>query len=209
MRDCGGSCGAGKVEEAFNGELLLKGGVVDYWEFFKAFAGPIATVFASLTAVGVAVTFGIIQARISRSQAETAAAQKDIAKGQLNIALERMKHDLFEKRFAVFEVARQLLIRAVQHDHVDAGEIIKFNMETADAEFLYNEDIVDYLDSLRSRIVRLRQVNTQIKSIEDNERLEKRRGELIDKAADIAIELSAELPIMIAKFKPYLKLGSF
>jgi hypothetical protein len=47
-------------------------------DFLKTFAGPIATVIASITAGGVAIWFGVVQARISRSQAATAAAQKDM-----------------------------------------------------------------------------------------------------------------------------------
>jgi hypothetical protein len=83
--------------------------VMTWFDFFKTFAGPIATVVASATAGGVAIWFGVVQAGIARSQAATAAAQKDIADAQLKIAFDKLKHDLFDKRYEIYLAAKEVI----------------------------------------------------------------------------------------------------
>ncbi len=78
-------------------------------DLLKAFAGPIATVIASITAAGVAIRFGVVQARIARNQATIAAAQKDIAEAQLKIAFDKLKHDLFDKRYEIYLAAKGVI----------------------------------------------------------------------------------------------------
>jgi hypothetical protein len=71
-------------------------------DLLKTFAGPLATVIASVTAGGVAVWFGRVQADIARRQAATAAAQKDIA-------YDKLKHDLFDKRYEIYQAAKAVI----------------------------------------------------------------------------------------------------
>ena len=78
---------------------------MSWLEFFEKFAGPIATVIASLTAAGVTIGFGIVQTRIAGTQAKTAEAQKDIARANLDIAYDKLKHDLFQKRYEIYTAA--------------------------------------------------------------------------------------------------------
>jgi hypothetical protein len=56
-------------------------------DFFKSYAGPMATIVASLAA-----------GYFARSQAATAAAQKEIA-------FDKLKHDLFDKRYEIYLAA--------------------------------------------------------------------------------------------------------
>ena len=57
----------------------------------KAFAGPVATIVASL----VAALF--------------AAAQVCVARAQKSIAYDKLKVDLFEKRYAIYQAAKELI----------------------------------------------------------------------------------------------------
>jgi hypothetical protein len=59
------------------------------YDVFKDFAGPIATIIAALAAVGVTAYF--------------AWHQKRIAEAQASISKEKLRHDLFERRWAVFD----------------------------------------------------------------------------------------------------------
>jgi hypothetical protein len=61
------------------------------WENARAFAGPAATVIASI----VAAVF--------------AAAQWRVANAQKDIAYDKLKFDLFEKRYAIYVAAKDLL----------------------------------------------------------------------------------------------------
>ena len=89
---------------------------IDMMELAKAFAGPVATILASLTAVGVTAYFARKQMQIAASQAATAAAQaataagqKEIARSQRDIAHDRLKYDLFEKRYEIYLAAKKLI----------------------------------------------------------------------------------------------------
>ena len=64
-------------------------------EVLKSFAGPIATIIATTVAETVAVRFG-------RAQAATAKAQKDIA-------FDKLKLDLFEKRYSIYLSLKELI----------------------------------------------------------------------------------------------------
>ena len=127
-----------------------------------------------------------------------------IAFKQVRIAAAKLNLDLYEKRFAVFRAARTLLVDIVQHDHVDTSELNKFNISTADAVFLFDHDIVEYLHGLRRKALRLHVLNAQ----RDAQPNEERRTKIVDAAADQFMELSNDLSIMVEKFKPYLKLGN-
>jgi hypothetical protein len=166
-------------------------------ELAKSFAGPFATIIAAAAAAWITLSFNSRQLQIARDQMLIADGQKKIAAAKLNL-------DLFDRRFAIFEAARKLLIEIVQHDHVDASDINKFNIRTADAVFLFDKDIETYLDGFRRKVVRLKMLNTQRDAAQD----EAKRHALIDQASEQFMALAEELPIMIETFKPYLKLGN-
>jgi hypothetical protein len=178
----------------------VEGNAMEVLELAKAFAGPLATIVAAITAVSVTYHFGKQQVRIAEAQAATADGQKRIAAARLNF-------DLYEKRYAVFDAARRLLLEAVQHDHVDPKKVIEFNIETADAVFLFNQDIVDYLARLRDKILRLKTLKTQEKAADEYGEEEKRQR-LVDLVADQHQALNIELALIVQKFTPYLKLGN-
>src|SRR6266446_1805729 len=71
-------------------------------ELAKAFAGPVATVIAAIAAVSVTYHFGKHQVRIAEAQAATAKSQRDIA-------YDRLKYDLFEKRYEIYLAAKKLI----------------------------------------------------------------------------------------------------
>jgi hypothetical protein len=169
-------------------------------ELAKTFAGPVATIIAAAAAAGITFAFNSRQLKIAKDQAATADAQRKIAAARLNF-------DLYAKRYAVFEVARRLLQGVVQQDYIDAKEVINFNIETADAPFLFEQDIVNYLDVLRNKILRLKTLRTQEKAADEADEEEKRQ-QLVDLAADQHQELNSELEVIVEKFKPYLKLGN-
>jgi hypothetical protein len=84
-------------------------------DLLKTLAGPIATVFASVTAGGVAVWFGRVQADIARRQAATAAAQKEIA-------FDKLKHDLFDKRYEIYQAAKAVIEAVFNKSPVDPAD---------------------------------------------------------------------------------------
>ena len=81
---------------------------VDLMDLAKAFAGPVATIIAASTAAWITYRLGREQVRIAAAQATTAAAQaataaaqEEIAKSQRDIAYDKLKWDLFGKRYEI------------------------------------------------------------------------------------------------------------
>lgn len=67
--------------------------------FFKDFAGPLATIIASV----IAGYFIYRQSKTAEKQAET--------------ALDQLRYNLFEKRFAIYEDVKQLLKLLLNESH--------------------------------------------------------------------------------------------
>jgi hypothetical protein len=173
---------------------------VDLFELAKTFAGPLATIVAAAAAARITYIFNSRQLQVAKDQAVTADAQRKIAAARLNF-------DLYAKRYVVFDSARRLLLDVVQSDHVDAKKVINFNIETADAPFLFEQDVVNYLDELRNKIRRLKTLKAQENAADEAEEEEKRQR-LVDLTADQHQDLNRELENLVEKFKPYLKLGN-
>jgi hypothetical protein len=123
---------------------------------------------------------------------------------QVCIAEAKLNLDLYEKRFNVFETARKLLAKAVQHANVDTLDIHEFNLGVLDAGFLFDDEIENYLDGLRERAARLKLLNSQLEAVVEDQ---KRRAKLADRQMRLLINLTEEIPVLKEKFKPYLRLG--
>ena len=95
-----------------------------YWSAF-------ATPFVALVAAAIA-------ASIAYRQWKTAAAAVATAKNKLKL-------DLFERRFNVFQATSRLIVKMTQ-DTVHEGKVIAMLLgETAGAEFLFDETVHRYL----------------------------------------------------------------
>jgi hypothetical protein len=78
-----------------------------------------------------------------------------IALQQFWLVRERLKLDLFEKRFAVFSAARLFLSKVRQHRGVLMDDFGEYRSSVAEASFLFNEDVVDFLNEIDSRALHL------------------------------------------------------
>jgi hypothetical protein len=123
-------------------------------EFLEKFAGPMATVIASITAAGVAIGFGVVQARIARSQAKTADAQKEIAKANLDIAFDKLKHDLFDKRYEIYTAAKKLIETIFNQSPVNDAdpEIKKLRLKLDEARFFFPPDTRAFCEHIEKQV---------------------------------------------------------
>jgi hypothetical protein len=88
----------------------MAGSQMTAWDFAKDFAGPIATIVAAAAALAVTAFF-------NRRQTAIASTQRDIAAAQRDIAADRLKVDLFEKRYEIYLAAKALLTCAINYGH--------------------------------------------------------------------------------------------
>jgi hypothetical protein len=128
-----------------------------------------------------------------------------IAYKPVRIATAKLNLDLYDKRFKVFDAARNLVVHVLQEGRVDAHEIIRFNVGVLDAVFLFEADVVNYLDHLRERALALRTKTEQLRALDDQD---PRRDALIDGIADLETKFAVEHQRLIEAFKRYLQLGN-
>jgi len=95
------------------------------FEFFRVFAGPIATIVASMAAVIVTVYF---------NKRQTA-----IAEAQKNIALDKLKHDLFDYRKEIYNAAKDLLNCASRYSYekTSSEKIVEMKVKLDESRFFF------------------------------------------------------------------------
>jgi hypothetical protein len=121
---------------------------------------------------------------------------------QVKIARSKLRHDLFDRRFAVFETARTLLRGIMRDGNASMAELGAYTVGVIDAPFLLDEPTSDYLMEIRRRTIKLQSLKSAYASdapVDD-------RKQVIQKAYDEMNWLVAQLDVLPGKFKPFLTL---
>jgi hypothetical protein len=176
-------------------------GLNGYWEqivsSLGSLAGPVATVIAAVAAVYVTWRLGQSQLQIARQQADTAKLQADLAEV-------RLQHDLFDRRFAVYEAARNLVLEVVRASNVSDDGLRAFVLGTDKSVFLLDKELTEYLDDMRKRAVTLqitvgRLADPMFHPSEESTRASAQRADLSNWFFD-------QFDVLIEKFRPTLAL---
>lgn len=158
------------------------------YQIFKDFAGPIATIIAALAAAGVTTYF--------------AWHQKNIAKEQADIAREKLRHDLYERRYRVFDATRKLLCEVAVHRSPSDDDLRAFIIGTGDAVFLFNDDLSGQLLEIRNRAQKLQSLDVLMHSMPVGDQ----RTNTVNQSSEHFTWLIGQLEGLVDKFKPFLKL---
>jgi hypothetical protein len=126
------------------------------YEFFRNFAGPLATVIA--TGVAAWITF-----RFSSKQAE-------IAQSQADVALDKLKFDLFERRINTYDAIREVIGEIVRHGVVTNQSTHAFLRAIDKVEFLFGPEIKIYLDGLYKALLHHHAIGATLESLPDPQR---------------------------------------
>jgi len=136
---------------------------------------PWAPVIAAAIAAAIAITFGFIQASVSRQQAKTAAAAAATAKSKLKL-------DLFEKRLEVFTVTKNAIDIAWKSRDFPTSNDKVFLSGTSGARWLFNEQIADYIQrDIWGRLVDIHlknTISTESDSMDERNQARTERNEL-------------------------------
>ncbi|MGH7037356.1 MAG: hypothetical protein ACREE4_12785 [Stellaceae bacterium] len=165
------------------------------YQFWHDFAGPLATVVAALVAVFVTYHFGRTQEQIAREQAR-------IARQQASMAEVRLTHDLYNRRFPIFDAASRLLFEIQSDAKISRDSISTFLKHRANAVFLLNDDLSKYLEDFAMRAVKLMRTQKRLTESNPGPRLEK----LVDEEAELLNWFVAQPQILEQKFRPFLML---
>ncbi|MGY6127028.1 hypothetical protein ACW9YV_16510 (plasmid) [Paraburkholderia strydomiana] len=78
-----------------------------------------------------------------------------IAYRQWRTAQNKLKQDLFDKRFSVYDAARRMLASVMTSGKVRDEELFKFMVATREAKWLLSNELAHYLDEVLRRHYRL------------------------------------------------------
>jgi hypothetical protein len=117
-----------------------------------------------------------------------------VAVQQMLITRAKLRHDLFDRRFAVYQAARKLLVEIIQQGYPSREQVREYVINTADATFLLNDEIAKYLEKIRERASRLRAIHAM-------QQHEQQQDDML------FAWMTEQLPVgLTEKFKPLLTL---
>jgi hypothetical protein len=79
-----------------------------------------------------------------------------IAWQQRQIARNKLRLDLFDRRYKIYDATRKFLGTILREATFTDAELFEFYAGTSDTEFLFGSDIVDYLEQIRKRALDMR-----------------------------------------------------
>jgi hypothetical protein len=107
------------------------------YEILKDFAGPVATIVAAIAAASIAYIFGARQASIARTQAD--------------IALDKLKYDLWKERYEIYSAAKTLveyIVYVREPDKIDTDKVRLLNVKIDEARFYFPAAVQEFLKEL-------------------------------------------------------------
>lgn len=124
-----------------------------------------------------------------------------VAFQQFRLGREKLKLDLFEKRFSVFATTRKFLARLSATRSLPVEEVFQFRVAVAETVFLFDSDITDYLEEMAKRASRLWAIEEKLAvTVDQNE-----RAHLIDESTKEFNWVMEQSPVLTKKFAKYLK----
>lgn len=134
-----------------------------------------------------------------------------IAYKQYQLGREKLKLDLYEKRYTVYAAVRNVLVRIVREGAFNASKddpVREFDIATRDAEFLFENDLTDCLAGVRDRINKL----ITVAKVANQQPRPKDHQNHIDREHELFQAILEDLNSVPKKFDSYLnfrKLNTF
>jgi hypothetical protein len=184
---------------------------MSFLELASTFAGPSATIIASVTAVVVTAYFGSKQVKIAAAQAATAASQKEIAQAQRDIAYDKLKWDLFGKRYEIYSVARDLIehINSTTFERPPGGsKVVGMLIKLDEARFFFPPQEALIFAQI-DKLVQVHEAAVSIRHLTPvGEQMPIEAGERAAQASDALGKLRVQLPKLMEKELGFAQLTS-
>src|SRR5262249_13041609 len=121
---------------------------------------------------------------------------------QVKIARTKLRHDLFDRRFAVFEAARKFLATVMRSGKMSVSDLNEYTAGVIDAQFLLNQEVHGYLVEVRKRAVVMQALRDAAEPLSGGAEKAKRA----EQAGKEFTWLVEQLDVLPSKFKPFLTL---
>ncbi len=123
-----------------------------------------------------------------------------IAWQQWRVAENKLRLDLFDRRYKVYDTTRKFLAGIVREASFSDAQLFEFYGGTSDAGFLFGSEVVDYLDVIRKRAVGMRTHQKNYGPLPAGEE----RSRHVQAEHDELLWLSEQITAMTKTFTPYL-----
>lgn len=124
-----------------------------------------------------------------------------IAYQQYKTNRDKVRLDLYNKRFKVFDSLKTLLGHIGQQGNVKLEQVYEFMTATKEAVFLFEEDISTYLDTISQKAFDLRSENMKLEKLPVGEE----RSAKVDETSELCSWLVKQSEVAVDKFNKYLK----
>ena len=124
-----------------------------------------------------------------------------IARRQSKINRNRLKLELFDRRFEVYSKVAAFLSQIMIDGKVQDGADMEFLRNTKTASILFDDKIKDLISEIYSKAVRLHALGAELDALHGDPRIENLEGQ-----TEIKDWISQTLINLEERFKPYLKL---
>ncbi|WP_344760064.1 hypothetical protein [Luteimonas lutimaris] len=127
-----------------------------------------------------------------------------IAYRQWRTAQNKLKLDLFDRRLLIHTAARDYISSVMTSGRSTSEAEYAYLAGTRGAKWLFNDDIVDYLDKvLWHKICDLGCLQSELEGLPPGQE----RSEKVRKKAELKKWLFAQMEVLDSKFAPFLRLG--
>ena len=123
-----------------------------------------------------------------------------IAWQQWRIADSKLRLDLFDRRYKVYDATRKFLAVIIREATFTDSQLFEFYGGTSDAEFLFGADVVEYLGQIRNRAVDMRTHQTLFQQMPFGDE----RSRHVQANHDDLSWLNDQITAMTKIFAPYL-----
>jgi hypothetical protein len=124
-----------------------------------------------------------------------------IAALQWRVADNKLRLDLFDRRYKVYDAARNFVASIIREATVTDSQLAEFNIGTSDAKFLFEPDVAEYLAEIRRRAHSLR---TTRQLLEKRPTSDDELARLAQSENASVVWLSDQFSEMTKIFTPYL-----
>jgi hypothetical protein len=133
-----------------------------------------------------------------------------IAVQQYRLAKERMRRDLYDRRVAVYRGVMEVLSSILTYGRVRDADMANWARATAEKVFLFDEDLCNYLESVRKKAATAWAIGVQLEPEKrrfQERSVRERRNEALRTHDELLLWLSNQLEEVQAHFAKYLRIA--
>ncbi len=129
-----------------------------------------------------------------------------VAWQQSKTAKQKLTLDTYDRNLRIYEEVKKFLLIIIQGGDVDFDEAIKFRSSVSEADFLFGSEIVQYIDEIYKRAIKLRQRNNEYRDDTQVKPEGYNHSKVVDEMHIELVWLAEQLEPAKEKFRKYLSI---